>query len=214
MRKVHIVNYGIGNIKSVQRGIEHVGGKAPVCADPDLIRKADRVVLLGVGAFGDGMQGLRESGMLEALSEFVGTGKPLLGICLGMQMLFDRSEEFGNHQGLGFVPGVVKNVRNCEGQERIRKLPNVGWCQLQIPIGGFGWNGSILENTYEGSFFYFVHSYMAVPASEHMILAQCEYYGVKVTAAVQHENFIGLQFHPEKSGSQGLNLLKKFISLG
>lgn len=213
MRKVHIVNYGMGNLKSVQRGIEHAGGEALVSADPDLIRKADRVVLPGVGAFGDGMHGLRESGMLEALSEFVATGKPLLGICLGMQMLFDRSEEFGDNEGLGFIPGVVKKISSCEDHEKIRKLPNVGWCQLQIQVGRSGWNGSILENTLEGSFFYFVHSYMAVPENQRLILACCEYYGVKVTAAVQHENIIGLQFHPEKSGRRGLDLIKNFVSL-
>lgn len=213
MRKVHIVNFGIGNIKSVQRGIEYAGGEALVCADPALIRKADRVVLPGVGAFGDGMNGLREYGMLEALSEFVATGKPLLGICLGMQMLFDRSEEFGDHQGLGFIPGVVKKIRNFEAQDRIQKLPNVGWCQLQKPIGRSGWNESILENVIEGSSFYFVHSYMAVPEDQSMMLAQCEYYGVKVTAAVQHENITGVQFHPEKSGKHGLSLIKVFFSL-
>ena len=213
MRKVHIVNYGMGNIKSVQRGIEHAGGEALICADPNLIRKADRVVLPGVGAFGNGMHGLRENGVLEALSEFVATGKPLLGICLGMQMLFDRSEEFGDHQGLGFIPGVVKKIPSLDDQERIRKLPNVGWLPLQKPVGRSGWNGSILENVHEGDFFYFVHSYMAVPVNQNLMLAQCEYYGVKITAAVQHENITGLQFHPEKSGKYGLNLIKSFVSL-
>jgi glutamine amidotransferase len=211
MVDVVIVDYGMGNIKSVQRGLEKVGASAVLSADAETIVNANRLLLPGVGAFEDGMKGLGDAGVIPAIEEFVQKGGPLLGICLGMQMLLDKSEEHGLHQGLGFIPGeVVEIPRN--GSNGTRKIPHIGWSALRRPELRGNWNTTILQDTDEGGYFYFVHSYMAIPARNTDLLAHCEYEGVKITAAVQHENITGLQFHPEKSGESGLKILRQFVS--
>lgn len=211
MSGVVIVDYGMGNIKSVQRGLERAGGKPELSADPDELRRAGRVVLPGVGAFADGMAGLQKAGVIEALGELVSSGRPFLGICLGMQMLFDHSEEYSGCPGLGFVPGGVHKIPNKENGQWVRKIPHIGWSALQYPVDYANWRGSVLSPIPVGSFFYFVHSFMAIPREPANLLAQCDHEGAQVTAAVKKDNLTGLQFHPEKSGELGLEILRRFL---
>jgi len=212
MADVVVVDYGMGNIKSVQRGLEKVGAQVEVTADPARIAAAERVVLPGVGAFEDGMKGLGDAGLIPAIKEFVQTGRPLLGICLGMQMLLDKSEEHGLHQGLGFIPGVVKEIPRQDGESKVRKIPHIGWSALRYQEQQKLGKASILSSTKEGEYFYFVHSYMSVPDEASNVLAQCEYEGLRITAAIQRDNITGLQFHPEKSCESGLGILKQFVN--
>ena len=212
MSHVVIIDYGMGNIKSVQRGLEYVSATTTLSSDPKVISNADYLVLPGVGAFEDGMKGLKNMGLVEALHRFKSKGNPLLGICLGMQMLLDFSEENGIHQGLGIIQGSVKAIPQKEGGKLRRKTPHIGWSELRYAKGLKTWKGSCLSNTAPGKSFYFVHSFMALPEDSRNILAQCDYEGILITAAVQKENVTGLQFHPEKSGKNGLQILQSFIN--
>ncbi len=180
MKSVVIVDYGIGNIKSVQRGIEKVGANVKISARTEDISSADHLILPGVGAYEDGMKGLNDTGVIPAIREFVQSGKPLLGICLGMQMLLDRSEEHGLHKGLGLIPGIVKAVPQLEGNAIVRKIPHIGWSALLSPPHSDDWRNSILGDTVEGEYFYFVHSFMAAPENDADLLAQCEDEGLRI----------------------------------
>jgi len=210
MTQVVVVDYGVGNLKSVQRGFEKVGATVEVTSDSSKIESAQRLVLPGVGAFEDGMQGLAEAGVIDSICKFVKTGNPLLGICLGMQMLFEQSEENGVHEGLGFIAGSVKAIPSAEGQITVRKVPHIGWSALKIPRSRT-WENTFLHSSSENTFVYFVHSYMGVPHEQANLIAQCEYEGLLVTAAVKKDNVSGFQFHPEKSGEAGLKILDNFV---
>lgn len=212
MPQVVIIDYGVGNLKSVQRGFEKVGAKVLITSDPDKIVSADRLILPGVGAFKDGMKGLKDSAVISPITDFVKTGRPFMGICLGMQMLLTESEEYGIHQGLGFISGKVRRIPSHDGNVFRRKIPHVGWSALQLPSSRDSWSKTLLSETNEGEYFYFVHSFMATPESNFDIIAECEYNGQKITAVVIKENIIGLQFHPEKSCGSGLRILKQFIN--
>lgn len=199
---IAVVNYGLGNLHSVQKAIAYVGGDAQVTADPDTILKAEKVVLPGVGAFADGMKGLISRGLTSAIQDVAGTGKPLLGICLGMQLLFETSEEGGNHPGLGLLPGVVKGFRDPN-----LKIPQIGWNQLEIRS-----QNSLLAGLNQGNYVYFNHGYYCVPQNTAHILATVTY-GLQFAAAVQRENIYGVQFHPEKSQQIGLKIMRNFVEL-
>jgi len=212
--RVVLINYGMGNLLSVQRGLEACGAEVEISADPETIAQADRLVLPGVGAFESGMNELKSRDLVDAINEFVATNRPLLGICLGMQMLLTESDEFGCHQGLNLIPGrVVKIPDNGNGTAKLRKIPHIGWSALKYPKGRTEWSGSLLENTNEGEYFYFVHSYMAVAENYQDVLAECDYSGVRIAAAVCKQNVMGTQFHPEKSADVGLRILSTFLAL-
>ena len=213
MSNVVVVDYGMGNIKSVQRGLERARATVTLSSIPEEIAKAERLVLPGVGAFKDGMEGLSEAGVIPAIDEFVKKGNPLMGICLGMQMLLERSEEHGSHSGLGFIPGIVSAVPEKEDGKHVRKIPHIGWNTLHCPISQSDWHGSILSDIAEDDYFYFVHSFMAVPENSENLLAYAEYENLRVTAAVRKDNVMGFQFHPEKSGDSGLKILESFINI-
>lgn len=213
MTEVVVIDYGLGNLKSVQRGIEKAGGSVILSNDPEVIATADRCVLPGVGAFSDGMAGLEQAGVRAALDEFVKRGNPLLGICLGMQMLATQSEEFGFHHGLGYIPGTVTKIPRIDDKGNlVRKIPNVSWCALK-PNGESSWEGTVLGGTEAGRYFYFVHSFMVATNTREHSIAAYNYEGMSVTAAIASDNVIGVQFHPEKSGAEGLNLLQTFLNL-
>jgi len=212
MNEVVIVDYGMGNIKSVQRGLEYVGATATLSSNPEVIAKAGRLVLPGVGAFADGMRGMEEAGLVDAVLRFARTGNPLLGICLGMQMLLEQSQEYGNHHGLGLIPGDVIEIPQKNGGHFYRKTPHIGWNALQTATSEDDWQQTCLSGSSVHEFFYFVHSFMAHPGSDTDLLAQCDYNGLPVTAAVKKDNVTGLQFHPEKSGEAGLKILQQFVS--
>ena len=211
MMSTVVIDYGIVNLKNILRSFEYIGVPIDSAVDPDQVLKADRIILPGVGAFASGMNELRTRGMDEAVKCIANAGRPLLGICLGMQMLLDSSIEYGQHQGLGLIPGsVVPIPTNSVGMGR-RKIPHIGWNALRYPSHASSWKNSCLNRAPDGSFFYFVHSFMVVPEKSSHILAQCIYEGLSVTAAIKKDNITGLQFHPERSGPIGLEILHEFM---
>jgi imidazole glycerol-phosphate synthase subunit HisH len=210
---VTIVDYGIGNLYSVQRALETCGAQVRLSSDPRAIEQAPRLVLPGVGAFEDGMKGLRERGLVEPLRRHAASGRPLLGICLGMQMLASASEEFGLHEGLGIIPGRVRAVPATSVRGVPHKIPHIGWTGLLRPRHGAPWGGSPLEGTAEGSAVYLVHSFAVVPDDDTHRLADCDYGGHRLCAALRKGQVFGAQFHPEKSGPAGLAMLTRFLAL-
>lgn len=211
--KVVVIDYGLGNLLSVQRGFEHFGANVKISADPSVILSCSRVVLPGVGAFANGMNQLRFKGLDEIVLEVASRGIPLLGICLGMQMLLDESEEFGVNSGLGLVPGRVVAVPSQTTDSRSQKIPHIGWNGLVLPQGRENWKGTLMCETKIGEAAYFVHSFMAVPNDTTHRLADCTYGGRSISSVIAKDNVYGCQFHPEKSGKVGLTILKRFLSL-
>lgn len=198
---IAIVDYGVGNLRSVERACQQVGAEARVIASPQELGPAQGVILPGVGAFGDGMACLRAAGWVPALEGWAAAGKPLLGICLGMQLLFEESEEMGRHAGLGLLPGRV--VRFGSGV----KVPHVGWNQVR-PLRAH----PLLSGVPAGAYAYFVHSYYVVPADPTDVLAVTDY-GEPFASVVGRGCILGLQFHPEKSQEVGLRMLANFAAI-
>lgn len=207
---VHIVDYGMGNLFSVARAIEKVGGEPRLTSDAREICAADRLILPGVGAFRDGMLGLVKTGLDEAVIKFADANKPLLGICLGMQMLATQSSEFGDHNGLDLIPGRVVAIPSESPAGAQRKVPFVGWSEL-VPERSDGFVGTPMDSIGQTDSVYLVHSYHFVPDDPSHLLATYNYDGMNITAAVAKGNVIGLQFHPEKSATTGLELLRHFL---
>lgn len=204
---VAIVDYGVGNLFSLKSSFARVGAEITVTGDPAVLHAADRIVLPGVGAFGDAAAKLRATGLDKTIIDEAHRGKPLLGICLGMQLLFDRSFEYGEHRGLGLVPGNVRPISEVIPADL--KIPHIGWNALTLtPHQG---KNCIFRCNKNGDHVYFVHSYYAADCAE-SVTAVTEY-GAKLTAAVQNGNVYGTQFHPEKSGPVGLTILKSFCEV-
>lgn len=196
---IAVVDYGVGNLFSLVSSLRFIGVRAEVTADERVLRKADGIILPGVGAFADAREKLRSSGLEPVVREEVAKGKPFLGICLGMQMLFERSCEYGVHEGLGFIPGEVVPLRLPEGM----KVPHMGWNSLQILR-----ECPLLAHVSNGEYVYYVHSYHATGCGAYT--AAVSEYGVPVTGVVARGNVYGTQFHPEKSGDTGLMILRAF----
>ena len=197
-----IIDYGMGNLRSVEKALESVGGRSRISADPNTVRKAERLILPGVGAFGDAMENLRRSGMDDAIREAANSGIPLLGLCLGLQLLFTHSEEFGSHQGLDLIPG---NVRRFSGVDL--RVPHIGWNQVEDLQ-----SNPLLANIADGSYFYFVHSLYVEPENSRDILSRTEY-GLRFCSIACRNKVWGAQFHPEKSQDNGKRLLKNFLTI-
>ncbi len=202
---VTIVDYGVGNLYSLRCSLEAIGQEAGISSDPEEISRAEKILLPGVGAFGDAAEKLRRNGMDQAVREAAGKGTPLLGICLGMQMLFERSYEYGIHEGLGLLPGEVRPI--AEMIPSGLKIPQMGWNALI-----FKKKSPLFRYIREGDCVYFVHSYAATGCGD-ALLATTEY-GAELTACAGSGNVFGCQFHPEKSGSVGLNILRAFCEIG
>ena len=198
---VAIIDYGVGNLFSLRSSFAAIGVEAEETSDPEVIRGADRVILPGVGAFGDAAEKLRQTGLDRVVREEAGRGKPLMGICLGMQLLFERSYEYGVHRGLGLLKGEIRPI--AERIPENLKIPQMGWNALKIVK-----DSPLLKYTKDGEYVYFVHSYSAVECGD-SLLASTEY-GAELTACVGKGNVFGCQFHPEKSGNAGLKMLKAF----
>jgi glutamine amidotransferase len=211
--RVAIVDYGMGNVLSVARAVEFCGGEPDLTGDPARIMSAPRVILPGVGAFRDGMRGLSERGLVEPLRSYAAQGGPILGICLGMQMLFEVSDEFGRYDGLGIIPGRVEAIARTNMDGSPHKLPHIAWTALELPVGAPAgwWEGSILGTIPVGTAAYFVHSFTAVPAEARHRLADAHYNGRRISAAVRNGRIVGTQFHPEKSAEFGLHMLRAFV---
>ena len=199
---VGIIDYGVGNLFSLQSSFKAIGEEAFVSGDAEKLANADRLVLPGVGAFEDAANKLRSSGLDKFVREQAGLGKPLLGICLGMQLLFEKSFEYGEHEGLGLLKGQVVSMEGRVPADL--KIPHMGWNKLEIK------GGNLLQNV-DGQYVYFVHSYFAEGCEDS--LAAVTEYGIPITAAVEQGNIFGCQFHPEKSGNVGLSILRAFCNL-
>ncbi len=199
---IAILDYDMGNLRSVSKAVEHVGGKCAVTRDPKRAAKADKLILPGVGAFKDCMVNLESYGLIEPIREFIASGRPFLGICLGMQLLMDESEEGGRHRGLGILPGKVLRF----SPELGLKVPHMGWNRLKLKG-----KPRLLEGM-EGDYVYFVHSYYVAPEKKKAIAAVSDY-GLEFAASLESDNIFATQFHPEKSQKVGLGLLKRFVKL-
>jgi glutamine amidotransferase len=211
-RKVVIPEYGAGNIYSVARAVEKVGGTPVLSTSAQEIAEADRVVLPGVGAFASCIGALRESGLIEALLRYIDRERPFLGICVGMQLLFDYSEEFGRHDGLGVIAGPVLRIPSSD-PSGTRRVPHIGWSPLALPAGRTDWDGTVFEGASPNeTAMYFVHSYSCVPANPSVRLAEAEYEGLSICAAIERANVTAIQCHPERSGPSGLRVFENFLS--
>ncbi|MDR1131234.1 MAG: imidazole glycerol phosphate synthase subunit HisH [Oscillospiraceae bacterium] len=202
-----IINYGVGNLFSLKSALSCLGVEAQVSGEPEAVRRAERLILPGVGAFGDAREKLRLNGLDRLLQQEAASGKPLMGICLGMQLLFDRSFEYGETEGLHLVPGEVRPI--APFIPKGYKIPHIGWNALRFG-DGIG-QSEVFKYISDGDCMYFVHSFAARGCAAHTI-ATTEY-GVPLTAAVQRDRVFGMQFHPEKSGRAGLNILKAFCEI-
>ena len=213
MGSVTVVDYAVVNLKNIVRALEHVGATVCSTTEHSKVESADRVILPGVGAFSSGMTELTRNGLDDALKNVSSAGRPILGICLGMQMLFDVSHEYGRYNGLGLIPGSVLPMNSKIDGVRKRKIPHVGWNELRRPECRDSWENSCLQDMEPEGFCYFSHSYMAVPENYEDALAVVDYQGLEFVAAVQRANVTGLQFHPELSGKVGLEVLRQFLSI-
>ncbi|MBQ8549916.1 MAG: imidazole glycerol phosphate synthase subunit HisH [Clostridia bacterium] len=201
---IAIIDYGVGNLFSLKSSFAAIGAEVIVTSNADEIRAADRIILPGVGAFGDAAEKLKSSGLGEVLCEEAEKGKPIMGICLGMQLLFDEGLEYGRHEGLGLIKGSVKPIADVIGEGL--KIPHIGWNALR-----FKKNSPLFKYIKEGDHVYFVHSFYAADCDEAVIADS--HYGAYLTAAVQNGNVYGCQFHPEKSGDVGLSILRAFSEI-
>ncbi len=201
---IAIIDYGMGNLRSVQKGFESVGHDAIVTRDFELIDRASHVVLPGVGAFGDCMASVNSFGLVDPIHRAIQAGKPFLGICVGFQLLFSESEEFGNHKGLGLFPGKVRAIPLSKNRGSSYKIPHMGWNTIRIDKPA-----PPLRNIDTESYVYFVHSYFVQPADQQLVSTQTEY-GVSFASSVWKDNIFATQFHPEKSQAVGLRVLKNF----
>ena len=201
---IAIVDYGVGNLFSLKSSFAAIGAETVLTPDPEIIKKADKILLPGVGAFGDAADKLKKTGLGDLIIEEANKGKPLLGICLGMQLLLEKSYEYGEHEGLGLIKGEIRPISDVIPSNL--KIPHIGWNSLD-----FKEPSPIFKYVKNGDFVYFVHSYYGANCDENVI-ATTEY-GATLTAAVGNKNVFGCQFHPEKSGTCGLNILRGFCDL-
>lgn len=204
--EVAVLNFGIGNVSSVVRACKFLGTETVLTNEPKVIKNSKRLIVPGDGAFGETIEGLARHRLIDPILEFIVSGRPFLGICVGMQILADFGEEFGHHTGLKLIPGKVVRFKNSPGF----KIPQIGWNQLRphkLP-----WKNTILRETRQGDWVYFVHSYIFVPEEKNHILATTEYAGKVYCSVVKKDNITGTQFHPEKSSQVGLTMLKHFLN--
>ncbi|MRR57363.1 MAG: imidazole glycerol phosphate synthase subunit HisH [Deltaproteobacteria bacterium] len=202
---IAIIDYGMGNLRSVQKGFEKVGFEAVVTSEPNVVLEADRVVLPGVGAFRDCMRNLEQGGFIEPILRVIREGRPFLGICLGLQLLFTESEEFGLHAGLNIIPGrVVRFPEGMRQDDEELKVPHMGWNQLSMKRRPQAFAGIP-----DGAAFYFVHSYYVRPEDPSVVATTTDY-GMEFCSSIWKDNIVATQFHPEKSQEQGLAILKNF----
>lgn len=210
--EVAVVDYGAGNLLSVARALEHAGATVRLVSEAHAILAAERLILPGVGAFADGMAGLHKCGLADAIKRWIPKERPLMGICLGMQMLLEFSEEFGYHAGLGLLRGGVTPIPATSPAGVRHKIPHIGWNEL-LPANTSDWTGTILQRTSPGEAVYFVHSFEARPQEPIHRLADCDYDGLRLAAVISNGLVSGCQFHPEKSGPTGLRIIESFLAL-
>jgi len=211
-----IVDYGLGNLYSVQQACAHVGMQSEITSMPSALMSADAVILPGVGAFGDAMNALRQRDLIGVIKDLAAAGKPLFGVCLGMQLMMSESLEFGHHEGLGLVPGKVVRLPDPSENERALKIPQVGWNRISPSPNNYSptaWNETLLQGLPTGAYQYFVHSFIAQPADPSVILAETQYGNVTFSSAVRYGSVTAVQFHPERSGPAGLSIYRNLASI-
>jgi glutamine amidotransferase len=208
--KITLVNYQTNNLFSIQQACSHVGSETEIASDWRGIEKAEALILPGVGAFGDAMKNLNRLGMSEAIKDFVSSGRPLMGICLGLQMLFSESEEFGVHHGLGLIPGKVIRFSGRGTGGEVVKVPHTGWSRIYEDERG--WEGTPMGSLENGEYMYFVHSFYVVPGDTACTISKTSYGGVEYCSAILSDNIFATQFHPEKSGEAGLSIYRQWIN--
>ena len=209
---ITVIDYGVGNLFSISKAFEYFGVDVNLIDNPKELLKADRLVLPGVGAFANGFYELDRRNLVDAIKNYTRFERPLLAICLGMQFLLESSQEFEHHEGLGVLPGETIPIPNSCANGRPQKIPHIGWSQLILPASRKDWKKTILEDVTPQDYYYFVHSFMAMPKLEKNRLADYEHSGLVISAAVCEGYSTGCQFHPEKSGASGLKIIKNFIS--
>jgi glutamine amidotransferase len=209
--KVAIIDYGLGNLFSINQACEHVGLNPVITSDIEIISEADALILPGVGAFGDAMNSLKENNLIDPVLNFVKSGKPFMGICLGMQLLFTESEEFGSNKGLNLIEGKIVRFPELNNKGEVIRVPQIQWNQIYKNTSAL-WDSSPLKNIDEGTYMHFVHSYYAIPANKETILSYSEYEDVKYASAVIKDNVIGIQYHPEKSAEAGLKIYQNWAN--
>jgi imidazole glycerol-phosphate synthase subunit HisH len=210
-KKILIIDYKLGNLFSVNQALTNFGLNVKITSDAHDLKSADAIVLPGVGAFGDAMNNLHNLNLVNPIIDFVGSGKPFLGICLGLQLLFTESEEFGLTKGLGLIKGRVRRFHNTNREGEITKVPQIAWNQIH-KVNNSSWKNTPLENINEGEFLYFVHSFYVIP-EEPVGLSETNYDGQKYISSIIKNNVFACQFHPEKSAHVGLSLYKKWADL-
>lgn len=211
---VAIIDYQMSNLFSVQHACEFLGLRPQITSDPAAILKADAAILPGVGAFGDAMANLSKLGLTDAIHEFIKTGKPFMGVCLGLQLLFTESDEFGQHQGLNIVQGQVTKFPPKRSDGSLLKVPQIAWNTIHAPAELPGrWSGTPLRSTAEGEYMYFVHSFYVKPDEPKTILTTTSYEGFPYCSAVAKDNVFAAQFHPEKSGPAGIRIYQEWAAL-
>lgn len=206
---ITIIDYQISNLFSVKHACEHLGLEVEITSDPQKILKCKAAILPGVGAFGDAMHNLEKLELIQPIKEFIGSGKPFMGICLGMQLLFSQSDEFGHHQGLNIIPGKVVKFPAKTIDNKTIKIPQIGWNQIYEPEAG-KWGNSPLKGLASNEFMYFVHSYFATPNNKEVILSLTDYEDIEYCSSVLHNNVFATQFHPEKSGQEGIKIYRNW----
>lgn len=211
-RKVVIPDYGVGNLFSIARAVEKIGGEPILVDSPQGIAGADRLILPGVGAYASCIDALRDKGFAEPVVEFVATGRPFLGICVGMQLLFDYSLEFGRHEGLGLIAGDVERIPENDSNG-VRRVPHVGWSPLSLPAGRESWDGTLFDGAVPGlTAMYFVHSFNCLPSEPTISVAEAHYEGWPICASIERDNVAAIQCHPERSGPSGLRFFENFLA--
>lgn len=213
MTAVIIVDYGAGNLNSIARAFEAAGGQPVITSDAQAIRDAEYLLLPGVGAFAHCARKLTEAGLCDVVKRRAEVERPFLGICVGMQLLFDYSVEFERQDGLGILSGAVEPIEARSADGRVRKVPHIGWSPLEVSEARSSWHGTVLKNAEPGrTAMYFVHSFNCQPSDDTVRLADADYNGYKVCAVVQRGHVLGFQSHPEKSGEVGIAMLRNFLT--
>jgi len=210
--KVAIIDFELSNLFSVQHACNYVGLNAIITSQKEEILKKDALILPGVGSFGDAMENLIRLDLVDTIKSFIATGKQFLGICLGFQLLFTESEEFGTFQGLNLIDGIVRKFPNINSNGELIRVPQIGWNYIVDSSNGDKWEKSLLKNIKNNAYMYFVHSFYAMPANEKMILTKTNYEGIEYCSSVCFDNVFASQFHPEKSGVEGIKIYQEFAN--
>jgi len=210
-KKVAIIDYELGNLFSVVQACEHLGFKAMITNDKKDLLAADYAILPGVGAFGAAMKNLHKADLVSPIKDYIQSGKPFMGICLGLQLLLDESEEFGSNNGLGIIKGTVKKFHYTRENGLVSKVPQIQWNQIHSCKNNL-WQASPLRHCANGDYMYFVHSFYAVPSDRDVILSETEYSGITYCSSIKKQNVFACQFHPEKSGNHGIEIYKNWLN--